>query len=97
DPPNNGQDCSNYFSTLIRIDVDHTDPGRNYRVPQDNPFINTKGVLPEIWAFGFRNPWKLSFDRKSGDLYVSDVGWELWEFIYRVEKGGNYGWSIVEG
>lgn len=97
DPPNNGQNCSNYFSTLIRIDVDHTDPGRNYRVPTDNPFINTKGVLPEIWAFGFRNPWKLSFDRKSGDLYVSDVGWELWEFIYRVEKGGNYGWSIVEG
>ena len=97
DPPNNGQDCSNYFSTLIRIDVDHTDPGLAYRVPPDNPFINTKGVLPEIWAFGFRNPWKLSFDRKSGDLFVSDVGWELWEFIYQVQKGGNYGWSIVEG
>ena len=97
DPPNNGQDCSNYFSTLIRIDVDNTDPGRKYRVPADNPFINTKGVLPEIWAFGFRNPWKLSFDRKSGDLFVSDVGWELWEFIYRIQKGGNYGWSIVEG
>jgi len=97
DPPNNGQDCSNYFSTLIRIDVDHTDPGRTYRVPPDNPFINTKGVLPEIWAYGFRNPWKLSFDRKSGDLFVSDVGWELWEFIYRIQKGGNYGWSIVEG
>ena len=97
DPPNNGQDCSNYFSTLIRIDVDHTDPGRNYRVPPDNPFIDTKGVFPEIWAYGFRNPWKLSFDRKSGDLYVSDVGWELWEFIFRIERGGNYGWSIVEG
>jgi len=97
DPPNNGQDCSNYFSTLVRIDVDHTDPGRKYRVPPDNPFVKIKGVLPEIWAFGFRNPWKLSFDRKSGDLYVSDVGWELWEFIYRIEKGGNYGWSIVEG
>ena len=97
DPPNNGQDCSNYFSTLIRIDVDRVDPGRNYRVPPDNPFINTKNVLPEIWAYGFRNPWKLSFDRKSGDLFVSDVGWELWEFIYRIQKGGNYGWSIVEG
>jgi len=97
DPPNHGQDCSNYFSTLIRIDVDHTDPGRTYRVPPDNPFIKTKGVLPEIWAYGFRNPWKLSFDRKSGDLFVSDVGWELWEFIYRIQKGGNYGWSIVEG
>ncbi|MBO12006.1 MAG: hypothetical protein CMJ68_14725 [Planctomycetaceae bacterium] len=97
DPTNNGQDCSNYFSTLIRIDVDHVDEGRKYRIPQDNPFINTQGVLPEIWAYGFRNPWKLSFDRKTGDLFVSDVGWELWEFIYQVQKGGNYGWSIVEG
>ncbi|MBQ16508.1 MAG: hypothetical protein CMJ65_05235 [Planctomycetaceae bacterium] len=97
DPVNNGQDCSNYFSTLVRIDVDHTDPGRAYRIPPDNPFVNVEGVLPEIWAYGFRNPWKISFDRKSGDLWLGDVGWELWEFIYRIVKGGNYGWSIVEG
>ena len=97
DPPNNGQDVSNFYSCMLRIDVDHTDPGRAYRIPKDNPLVSIKGARPEIWAYGFRNPWKISFDPRTGDLWLGDVGWELWEMIYRVVKGGNYGWSIVEG
>ncbi len=72
-------------------------PGKTYRVPPDNPFVGRAGARPEIWAYGLRNPWRMSFDRANGDLWVGDVGWELWELIYRVERGGNYGWSIMEG
>jgi uncharacterized repeat protein (TIGR03806 family) len=92
-----GQDVSNLLSSILRIDVDHTDEGKNYRIPADNPFVDLKGARGEIWAYGFRNPWRMSFDRKTGDLWVGDVGWELWEMLDRVERGGNYGWSVVEG
>ena len=85
------------LSSVLRIDVDHKDAGKEYAIPKDNPFVGLPDVRPEIWAFGFRNPWKMSFDRKTGDLWVGDVGWELWEMVYRVKKGGNYGWSIKEG
>ena len=66
-------------------------------MPADNPFVKMPGARPEIWAYGLRNPWKMSFDRATGDLWVGDVGWEMWEMVYRVRKGGNYGWSIMEG
>ena len=56
-----------------------------------------QGVRKEIWAYGLRNPWKMSFDKKTGDLWVGDVGWELWELVYRVKPGDNFGWSLVEG
>ena len=92
-----GQDISNLLSCILRIDVDHADEGKNYRIPADNPFVDLKGARGEIWAYGFRNPWRMSFDRKTGDLWVGDVGWELWEMLDRVERGGNYGWSVVEG
>jgi uncharacterized repeat protein (TIGR03806 family) len=92
-----GQDCSDLLSSVLRIDVDHADPGKCYRIPADNPFVNVAGVRPEIWAFGFRNPWKMSFDRTTGELWVGDVGWELWELVFKVKRGGNYGWSVVEG
>jgi putative heme-binding domain-containing protein len=97
DPLNTGQDCSDLLSSVLRIDVDNKDSGKNYAVPKDNPFVNLKDIRPEIWAFGFRNPWRTSIDRKTGALWVGDVGWELWEMVHKVEKGGNYGWSIVEG
>jgi putative heme-binding domain-containing protein len=92
-----GQDLSDLLSSILRIDVDHEEKGKAYAVPPDNPFVKTPGARPEIWAYGFRNPWKMSFDRGTGDLWVGDVGWELWEMIYHVRRGGNYGWSVMEG
>ncbi|MFN0021862.1 MAG: PQQ-dependent sugar dehydrogenase [Pirellulaceae bacterium] len=92
-----GQDLSNLLSSILRIDVDHAEGGKNYRIPADNPFVDLKGARGEIWAYGFRNPWRISIDRKTGDLWAGDVGWELWELLDRVERGGNYGWSVMEG
>ncbi len=97
DPRNTGQDTSDLPSSVLRIDVDKRDAGRNYAIPADNPFVGVSGTRPEIWAYGVRNPWKLCFHPKTGDLWVADVGWELWELLFRVERGANYGWSIVEG
>src|SRR5262245_25884606 len=99
DPLNTGQDIGDLLSSILRIDVDHKDGEavRRYAVPKDNPFVGMKGARPEVWAYGFRNPWRMSFDRKTGELFVGDVGWELWESVHRVEKGGNYGWSAMEG
>src|SRR5688572_21311848 len=91
-----GQDLSDLLGSILRIDVDREDPGKPYRIPPDNPFINTPRARPEIWAYGFRNPWRMSFD-PAGNLWAGDVGWELWEMIYRIERGGNYGWSLMEG
>lgn len=97
DPFNTGQDISDLLSSILRIDVDRPDEGLNYAVPKDNPFLGMKGARPEVWAYGFRNPWRMSFDRQTGELFVGDVGWELWEMVHRVERGGNYGWSAMEG
>jgi glucose/arabinose dehydrogenase len=101
---NTGQDISDLLSSILRIDVDRKEgepggvsPRRNYAIPKDNPFVGMKGARPEVWAYGFRNPWRMGFDRKTGELFVGDVGWELWESVHRVEKGGNYGWSAMEG
>ena len=92
-----GQDISDLLASILRIDTDHRDPGLAYRVPKDNPFVGVEGARPEVWAYGFRNPWRMSFDKSTGNLWVGDVGWDLWEMVFRVERGGNYGWSIMEG
>lgn len=97
DPLHAGQDLSNLLSSILRIDVDQTQPGMNYRIPDDNPFVTVAGARGEIWAYGLRNPWRMSFDAQTGDLWVGDVGWELWEMLYRIERGGNYGWAVMEG
>ena len=92
-----GQDVGNLLSCVLRVDVGRKGNDRPYAIPADNPFVDLEGARPEIWAYGFRNPWKMSFDPDDGSLWVGDVGWEMWEMIYRVQRGGNYGWSLVEG
>jgi hypothetical protein len=92
-----GQTLDDLLAAVLRIDVDHPDPGRNYSVPRDNPFVKRSGARPELWAYGLRNPWRFSFDRESGQLWVGQNGQDLWEQIYLVKKGGNYGWSLTEG
>ena len=76
-----GQDVSDLLSSILRIDVDHPENELAYRIPDDNPFIDLPEARDEIWAYGFRNPWRMSFDQKTGDLWVGDVGWELWELL----------------
>lgn len=97
DMHNTGQYLGDLLASILRIDVDGTHSASSYAIPADNPFLQTPGARPEIWAYGFRQPWKFSFDRETGDLWVGDVGQQLWEMIYRVERGGNYGWSMMEG
>jgi len=89
----NGQDINTSLGSILRIDVDSGSP---YEIPEDNPFVGTEG-LDEIYSWGFRNPWKFSFDRQTGRLWVGDVGQDEWEEIDIVEKGQNYGWRILEG
>ncbi len=97
DPIRTGQDISDLPGSIMRIDVDNTTDGLPYAIPKDNPFLHIPDARPEVWAYGLRNPWKMSFDPVSKELWVGDVGWEMWELVYRIERGGNYGWSLVEG
>jgi len=97
DPQGNGQKLDTWFGKILRIDVDRRDPGKTYAVPPDNPFVGREDARPEIYAFGFRNPWQISCDRQTGQLWAADVGQELLEEINVVEKGGNHGWSLKEG
>jgi len=97
DPMRNGQNLQTMLGKLLRIDVDK---GDNYSIPADNPFAGGGG-LGEIWAYGLRNPWRFSFDRTTGDLYIADVGQDSWEevnFVPAGTMGGlNFGWSYFEG
>lgn len=94
DPFNYSQNLGTHLGKLLRIDVN---VGAPYVVPADNPFRNTPGARPEIWALGFRNPWRFSFDRCDGRLLLGDVGQDSWEEVDLILKGGNYGWRVMEG
>ncbi len=98
DPQNNAQNTASPLGKILRIDVDGAFP---YAIPDDNPFVNDPSTLDEIWALGLRNPWRISFDRSTGDLFVGDVGQDDWEEInYEAvtDRGGhNYGWRLMEG
>ncbi len=92
-----GQKINDLQASVLRIDVDHPEGKNQYRVPTDNPFVDRPGARPEIWCYGLRNPWRLSFDRESGQLWAGNNGQDLWEQVYLVQKGANYGWPVTEG
>lgn len=92
-----GQTLDDLLAAVLRIDVDHPDPGRHYSCPADNPFVARPGARPELWAYGFRNPWRLSYDLPTNQLWVGNNGQDLWEQVYLVRRGANYGWSVSEG
>jgi glucose/arabinose dehydrogenase len=110
DPFNAAQNCATLLGKFIRIDVDSRTSiqrGKDtvtlpYGIPTDNPYVNEPdmgglGARKEVYALGMRNPWRYSFDRKTGDLWCGDVGQDLWEEVDLIVKGGNYGWNVWEG
>ncbi len=98
DPDNRAQNLNELLGKMLRIDVS---PPTAYQIPKDNPFVGKKGAKPEIWAYGLRNPWRCSFDRTTGDLWIGDVGQNHWEEVSFMPKGegagANYGWRLREG
>jgi putative heme-binding domain-containing protein len=97
DPQGHGQDMSLLLGKILRIDVDRQDGELPYAIPSDNPFRHTARVRPEIWACGFREPWRFSFDRATGDFWVGDVGQDRFEEVAIVRAGENHGWNVMEG
>lgn len=97
DPDNNAQNRGNLLGNILRIDVDNPANGANYGIPSNNPFVGEANVREEIYAFGLRNPWRMSFDTQTNDLWTADVGQGELEEIDLVVAGGNYGWRLFEG
>jgi glucose/arabinose dehydrogenase len=95
DPHGHGQNLKSWHGSILRINVDGEQA--TYTVPEDNPFVGRKDARPEIWAYGFRNVWRLAFDDETGRLWAADNGENLWEEINLVRRGGNYGWNLREG
>ena len=96
DPNGHAQNMKLLLGKMMRLDVDHTDGDMAYAIPRDNPYRRTTDVRPEIWASGFRNPWRFSFDRVTGDLWLADVGQDRVEEVDIVKRGQNYGWNVFE-
>ena len=100
DPQGNGQRLDTLLAKVLRIDVNGADPGKAYAIPPDNPFVGVAGARPEIWQYGLRNPWRMRFDRATGDLWIGDVGQNAWEEIDVVRAGArglDFGWNVMEG
>ena len=98
DPFGNGQDLTTLLGAMLRIDVDTPMGGLNYGIPPDNPFVgNPSGFREEIYAYGLRNPWRFSFDSDTDQLWLADVGQNLFEEVDIIESGQNYGWKVMEG
>lgn len=96
DPLKNGQNLKTFLGSILRIDVNKKENGKNYSIPKDNPFVGRDDARPEIYAYGLRNVWRMSFDRKTGAGWIADVGQNIWEEVNILQKGGNYGWNIRE-
>ena len=99
DPEGRAQNLSDFLGSILRVDVQS---GTSYTIPADNPFVGQAGVQPEVWSYGLRNPWRFSFDRVTGDLYIADVGQGQYEEVDVAPGGGagrgvNYGWNVMEG
>ncbi|TMC64007.1 MAG: PQQ-dependent sugar dehydrogenase [Chloroflexi bacterium] len=101
DPQGNGQRLDTLLAKILRIDVDHPANGQPYGIPSDNPFLGQAGARREIYLTGLRNPWRISFDRSTHDLWIGDVGQDRFEEIDVVRSGSgggqNFGWSLMEG
>jgi glucose/arabinose dehydrogenase len=100
DPQDNGRRLDTLLAKILRIDVDATADGTPYGIPADNPFVDVEGARPEIWLTGLRNPWRIRFDRSTGDLWIGDVGQGQWEEIDVAragQSGLDYGWNRMEG
>jgi len=97
DPSGNGQNLNTLLGKIIRLDVRNASSSQPYAIPGDNPFVGRAGTRGEIWAYGLRNPWRMSFDPATGALWVGDVGQNAVEEVSVVTRGGNFGWNVVEG
>jgi putative heme-binding domain-containing protein len=97
DPQGHSQDMSILLGKMLRIDINRRENGQPYAIPADNPFVNLPGIRPEIWASGFREPWRFSWDKLTGDLWVGDVGQNRYEEVAIVRAGENHGWNVMEG
>lgn len=97
DPLGNAQNLATLFGKILRIDVNHKSDGKAYSIPADNPFTKHDGARGEIYAYGVRNPWGIAFDTETNELWMAEVGQNLWEEIDIVTAGGNYGWNPREG
>lgn len=91
------QDVTNLLGGVIRIDVNRPEDERAYSIPADNPFLEIPGARGELWALGLRNPWRMSIDQQTGQIWIGNNGQDLWETAHLLRRGENYGWSVYEG